>query len=130
MAEKSVIYAIFHVLRRISTKAKSSANSLEKSLSMCTFVCFDFTSEMRRNISTRKSRNHFYFFVTKKFVKHFKPIRIRNSSNSSMISPRGNPSLHVKNIRPRFKKRSRKREKKKHKKQKKKASPFIDTPHN
>ena len=47
-------------------------------LSMRTFVCFDFTSEMRRNISTRKSRNHFYFFVTKKFAKHFKPIRIRN----------------------------------------------------
>ena len=72
---------------RISIKAdfheaKSSANSQRirwrNLLSMRTFVCFDFTSEMRRNISARKSRNHFYFFVTKNFAKHFKPIRIRN----------------------------------------------------
>ena len=63
-------------------EAKSSANSQRicwrNLLRMSTFVCFDFTSEMRRNFSTRKSRNRFYFFVTKKFVKHFKPIRIKN----------------------------------------------------
>ena len=55
-------------------------------LSMRTLVCFDFTSEMRRNISPRKSRIHFYFFVTKNFAKHFKPIRTHSNVLNKQIN--------------------------------------------
>ena len=72
ICEKFCVKADFH-------EAKSSANSLEKSTDMRTFVCFDFTSEMRRIFSSRKSRNDSYFFVTKKFARHFKPIRIKKN---------------------------------------------------
>ena len=68
----------YNTLRRISTRRNHRRIRWRNLLSMRTFVCFDFTSEMRRIFSSRKSRNDSYFFVTKKFAKHFKPIRIIN----------------------------------------------------
>ena len=78
MAKYYKILNFTQLLKRISTRRNHRRIRWRNLLSMRTFVCFDFTSEMRRNISARKSRNHFYFFVTKNLAKHFKPIRKRN----------------------------------------------------
>ena len=48
-------------LRRISTRRNHRRIRWRNLLSMRTFVCFDFTSEIRRIFSSRKSRNDSYF---------------------------------------------------------------------